>query len=271
MLAEHGEESRLYAGGTALLLGMRQRMLAPSHIVYLGGVPGLNRIEFDARDGLRIGALARHADVADSPLVRERYPVLAAMAGQVADPQIRNMGTLGGNLCYGDPATDPPGCLMALRARAIALSKRGERVIELDDFFTDYYQTALQPDEVVTEIRVPPVASNAVAAYTRFLRTAAEHRPLVGFAVVASVESNVCRGARIVVAASTPVPTRARKAEDFLEDKGIDAETIEEAARIASEEVSIVSDFRGSAEYRRDMVRVVGRRTMACAFGIAQA
>jgi carbon-monoxide dehydrogenase medium subunit len=270
MLADHGEESRLYAGGTALLLGMRQRMLTPSHIVYLGGVPGLNRIEFDARKGLRIGALARHAEVADSPLVKERYPVLAAMARQVADPQVRNMGTLGGNLCYGDPSTDPPGCLMALGARVVAVSSAGERVIELDDFFTDYYQTALLPDEVVTEIQVPPMAGDAVAAYTRFLRTAAEHRPLVGFAVVASVERGVCSGARLVVGASTPVPARARKAEAFLEGKTVDAETLEEAARIASEEVSTVSDFRGSAEHRRDMVRVVGRRTMAAAFGIAE-
>jgi carbon-monoxide dehydrogenase medium subunit len=269
MLADHGEESRLFAGGTALLLGMRQRLLTPSPLVYLGGVQGLDKIEFDERNGLCIGALVRHAQVADSPVVKAKYPMLAAMARQVANPQIRNMGTLGGNLSYGDPATDPPACLMALDARVTVVRHDGERVIPLDEFFTDYYQTALASDEVVTEIRVPPSPAGGVGAYTRFLRTAAEHRPLVGFGVAARMESGVCREARIAIGASTPIATRARKAEAFLDGKRPSSEVVDEAARIASEEVETVSDFRGSSEYRRDMVRVVGRRTLGSAFGVS--
>jgi carbon-monoxide dehydrogenase medium subunit len=268
MLVDSGEDSRLFAGGTALLLAIRQRMLTPSHLVYLGGVPGLDRIEYDERNGLRIGALVRHAELADAPVVNARYPMLANMAAHVANPQIRNMGTLGGNLCYADPATDPPNCLMALGARLVAVSAQGERVIELDHFFTDYYVTALQSDEVVTEIQVPPLSANAAGAYTRFLRTPADHRPLVGLGVVASRNGDVCTEIRIAIGASTPVPVRARRAEEFLEGKHITRDLVDEAAVIAAADISPVSDFRGSAEYRREIVRVIARRTLASAFGL---
>jgi carbon-monoxide dehydrogenase medium subunit len=239
-------------------------MLTPSHIVYLGGVRSLDRIEFDERNGLRIGALVRHQELADSPVVRSKYPVLAGMAAHVANPQVRNQGTLGGNLCYGDPATDPPGCLIALRARVSVVGGQGERTIELDEFFTDYYQTALQPDEVVTEIQVPPMAAGAKGAYTRFLRTPAEHRPLVSVAVVARGNREV----RIAIGASVPVPTRARRAEQFLEGRNVTRDVLEEAAAIAAADVEPVSDFRGSAQYRRDMIRTVVRRTAATVFGL---
>jgi carbon-monoxide dehydrogenase medium subunit len=266
MLAESGEEARLFAGGTALMLAMRQRMLTPSHVVYLGGVPGLNRIEFDERNGLRIGALALHIDVADSEIVKQRYPVIAGMAAHVANPQVRNQGTIGGNLCYGDPATDPPGCLMAHAARVRVVGPQGERTIELDDFFTDYYQTALEPNEVVTEIQVPTPAADAKGAYTRFLRTPAEHRPLVSVAVVARRNGKLCREVRIIVGASVPIPTRVRRAEQFLEGKSITREVLEEAAAIAAADLEPVSDFRGSADYRREMIRTVVRRTAAKVF-----
>lgn len=269
MMAQHGEEARLYAGGTALLLGMRQRLLTPSHIVYLGGVPGLNGIQFEERSGLRIGTLARHAEVADAPVVKARYPVLAGMAREVANPQIRNMGTLGGNLCYADPATDPPTCLMALGARVVAAGRKGERTIALEEFFTDYYQTALAPDEVVTEIQVPPMAADASGAYTRFLKTAAEHRPLVGVGVVVRHDKGVCREARIAIGASVPIPVRASRAEGFLVGKKVTREVLEEAAGMAAADIEPVSDFRGSGEYRREMVRTVVRRTAAAAFGLS--
>jgi carbon-monoxide dehydrogenase medium subunit len=268
MLRDHGEDARLLAGGTALLLGLRQRLLTPSHIVYLGGVPGLRGISFDDKNGLRIGALTRHAEVAQSAVVRQRFPVVADMAGRIANPQVRSQATLGGNLCYGDPASDPPTCLMALGASVVVVGQGGERTIALDDFFPDYYETALQPDEVVIEIRLPPLGK-ASAAYTRFLRTPAEHRPLVGLAVVATHDAGLCRGVRIVVGASTPVPTRARKAETFLEGKKITRELLEEASGIAANEITPLSDFRGSEDYRREMVKVVLRRTAASAFGLS--
>jgi carbon-monoxide dehydrogenase medium subunit len=268
MLIDSGEDSRLFAGGTALLLAMRQRMLTPSYLVYLGGVAALDRIEYDERSGLRIGALVRHADLADAPVVNAHYRMLADMARHVANPQIRNMGTLGGNLCYADPASDPPACLMALGAHVVAVGSEGERTIKLDEFFTDYYETALNPHEVLTEIQVPPLPANAVAAYTRFLRTPAEHRPLVGVAVVARGDGAVCSGIRIVIGGSTPTPAFARRAEEFLEGKRITREILEEAADLVAGNISPVSDFRGSAEYRREMVRIVARRTLVSVFGL---
>jgi carbon-monoxide dehydrogenase medium subunit len=269
MLADSGEESRLFAGGTALLLAMRQRMLTPSHLISLGGVGALRGIAYDDHNGLRIGALTRHAEIADSPIIRAKYPMLADMAGQVANPQIRNQGTLGGNLCYGDPSTDPPTCLMALDATVHISGINGERTNRMTEFCVDYFQTSLAPDEIVTEIRLPPPVGAMTGAYTRFRRTAAEHRPLVGCGVVLFRNGDACREARIAIGASVPVPARAKQAEEFLAGKTFDRDTVLEAAVIAAAYIEPISDFRGSAEYRRDMVRIVAGRTIAAACGIA--
>lgn len=269
MLADHGEDARVLAGGTVLLLGMRQRLVTPSHVVYLGGVPGLDFIDYDDSKGLRIGALSRIAELAVSKAINARYPMLAAMAKQVANPQVRNAATLGGNLCYGDPALDPPPCLMALDARVTAIGPEGARSIDLVDFYEDYYVTALRRDEVVTQINIPPLRGDTAGAYTRFIRTPAEHRPLIGLAVVARRDGGVCRNARITIGASTPIPVRAKRAEQFLEGKKITREVLEEAAEITAADITPLSDFRGSAEYRRDMVRIVLSRTAATVFGIS--
>jgi len=268
MLAGLGDDARIFAGGTALMLAMRQRMLAPTHLVSLAGIEALRGIDFDAARGLRIGALARHCDVAASPLVRRHFPVLASMAARVANPQVRNQGTLGGNLCYGDPSTDPPGCLLALDARVLVASARGERELPLEAFLVDYFQTALEPDELLVEIRVPPMAPGSEGVYTRFLRTAAEHRPLASVALVAQRDGLLCRTARIAVGASTPIPTRVRRAEAFLEGRTMDASAVAQAAAIVAADIEPVSDARGDADFRRRMVEVVAGRTMGGLFGI---
>jgi carbon-monoxide dehydrogenase medium subunit len=267
MLADHGEDARLMAGGTALTLALRQRLVTPSHLVHLGKVSALAGIAFDEKAGLRIGALARHADLAAHPAVNARYPMLAHMAGQVANPQVRNQGTVAGNLCYADPASDPPTCLMALGARVVATSAQGEREIALDEFFSDYYQTALGPAEVITEIRVPPLGE-AAGAYARFRRSEAEHRPTLTLGIVARREAKVCRSARIVIGASTAVPFRAKGVERLLEGKAVTPELLEQAAESARAETPVISDFRGSAEYRREIVGVLLRRTAASLFGV---
>lgn len=270
MLADHGEDTRLLAGGTALLLALRQRLLTPSHVVYFGGVRGLDRIDYDSSNGLKIGALTSIATIASSPVVAKHYPMITAMAGQVANAQVRSVATLGGNLSYGDPASDPPTCLLALGARVSVTGHGGDREIELEDFFTDYYQTALLPSDVVTEVTIPPLGERT-GVYTRFVRTRAEHRPLVGLAVIARREGNVCGDARITVGASTPTPTRAKQTEVFLEGKKITPEILEAAASMAVSEISLLSDFRGSAEYRGQIVRVVMKRTLGALFGLSPA
>ncbi|RDK09203.1 FAD binding domain-containing protein [Cupriavidus lacunae] len=269
MLADLGDSCRIFAGGTALMLGMRQRMLTPSHLVSLGRLEALRGITFDAREGLRIGALTLHAEVARSPLVQAHYPMLASMAARVANPQVRNQGTIGGNLCYADPATDPPGCLMALGARIVVSGRGGERVVDIEDFLVDYYVTALAQDEIVTQVRLPAPGAGADGRYSRFLRTAAEHRPLASVAVAVRREGAFCVEARLAVGASTPIPSRLRRAEALLAGKNVTAELAEEAAAIVAADINAVSDMRGSESYRREMVRVVARRTIAELFGVA--
>lgn len=268
MLADLGDDARAMAGGTALMLAMRQRMLTPTHIVSLARLEGLRGIDFDPVRGLRIGALSRHCDVARSDLVRKLYPMLAGMAARLANPQVRNQGTIGGNLCYADPATDPPGCLIALDAQVVLDGAHGERVLTLQEFLVDYYQTALQPDELVREIRVPPPVAGATGHYTRFLRTAAEHRPLVNVAIALRRQAGCGHAVRLVTGASTPIPTRATRAEQYLEGRVVTPEVAAQAAALVAADIEPLSDQRGSADYRRDMVRVTTQRSIAAVFGL---
>lgn len=266
--ADLGDEGRFIAGGTALLLALRQRLLTPGTLVSLARLAPLRGIEHDPVRGLRIGALTPHSEVADSALVQRAAPMLAAMAARLANPQVRNQGTLGGNLCYADPATDPPGCLLALDARVRLASHRGTRELALADFIVDYFTTALEPDELVQDILVPPLPTAAYGRYARHLRTAAEHRPMASVAVLLQRQGEVCSHARIVVGAATPVPSRLARAEAALVGQRITSERVAEVAAIASAEIHPIDDLRGSAEYRRTVVRVQTERCLAALLGL---
>ncbi len=195
--------------------------------------------------------------------------MLASMASRVANPQVRNQGTIGGNLCYADPATDPPGCLMALGAQIVLSGPGGERVLPIEDFLVDYYVTALTPGEIVTEIRLPAPAAGADGRYARFLRTAAEHRPLASVALSVRREGAFCVDARLTVGASTPIPARLPRAEALLAGKTVTADLAAEAAEIVAADINAVSDMRGTDDFRRHIVRTVARRTIAELFGVA--
>lgn len=269
LLRECGEDSRIISGGTALLLGMRQRMLSPTHLISLGKIDDLSNIEFEPGVGLSIGARARHADIASSAVIQEHFPMLADMARQVANPQVRNAGTLGGNLCYGDPATDPPGCLMALGAQLVIAGPEGERLLPIEDFLVDYFQTALGPDEILTHVLVPALPDDAIGSYTRFLRTAAEHRPLVNVALLARVENGThCKEIRMALGASTPTAVRLTPAEQLLAGQTLTPVLAAEAANIAVQHINPISDSRGTADYRKDMAHVVIRRALINLFGL---
>jgi aerobic carbon-monoxide dehydrogenase medium subunit len=266
--ADLGDNARFIAGGTALMLALRQRLLSPTTLVSLGRLEALRGISIDSQGALHLGAMSLHADVAASELVRKHVPVLADMASQVANPQVRNQGTLGGNLCYADPATDPACCLLALGARIVLVSHRGQRELPLTEFLVDYFTTAIEPDELVREIIVPPMAKGAFAAYARFLRTAAEHRPMASVATVVQLERGVCTQASIVVGAAVPVAGRVQKAELCLIGHAPSVERIHEAAATAALAITPLDDLRGSAAYRRQMVQVQVRRTLAKLFDI---
>ncbi len=262
LLAEHGENARIIAGGTALTLGLRQRMLKLSHLISVQGIARLHGLQFDPQYGLRIGALNRHNELARSALVRQHAPMLAQMAHQVANPQVRNQGTIGGNLCYGDPSTDPPSCLLALNAYVVLGSSRGERILALNEFLLDYFVNAMQADELLLEIIIPPLPAGVRSHYQRFLRTAAEHRPLVNVAAVADVQQGVCRGIRLAIGAAVAVTTRASKAEALLLGQAPSPELVAQAAACAAQEITPITDQRGSAEYRRAMVQVTVQRNL---------
>ena len=263
MLAEHGEDARPLAGGTSLVLLLRQRLAEPTHVVHIGHLGELRAIHVDEKEQLRIGALATHAEIAAHPLIRERFPVIAEMASQVANPQIRNVATLGGNLCYADPASDPPTCLVALGARVRVLRGGEEREIPLDGFFKGYYETALGVGDVLVEVIVPPLPKGSVALYSRFITNPAEGRPLAAVALqVLPGGMDRWSGVRLVLGAVVPAPARVKEAEKLLTGRKLTAEVLAEAADLAARAIEPIDDFRASAAYRRDATRVITRRLL---------
>lgn len=268
MRADQGDDGCLFAGGTALLLGMRQRLVNPKTVISLAKLTELGTITYDAQDGLRMGALTRHADLARAPEVRAHYPMLASMAARMANPQIRNQGTLGGNLCYADPATDPPVALIALGGSVTLASPTGQRTLAIEDYLVDYYTTALEADEILTEIRVPPPTAGSTGIYVRHLRTAAEHRPIANFALLVRKKQAVCTEARLVVGAATAIPKLAAKAAEFLKGQTVTLEMAAEAGRRVAQEITPISDLRGDGEFRRALLAVLAKRAIADAFGL---
>jgi carbon-monoxide dehydrogenase medium subunit len=268
--ADLGDNARFMAGGTALMLALRQRMLRPSHLVSLSRLAPLRGIVIDAQGALRLGALSLHSEVATNPIVRQHSAMLSEMAARVANPQVRNQGTLGGNLCYADPTTDPPGCLLALDARVVLASHRGVRELPMAEFLVDYFTTAVEPDELLQTIVVPAWVPSSMGRYDRFLRTSAEHRPMVNVAAVARLEGGVCVQARIVIGAAVAVTQRVGPAEDCLLGHAPSWERIEAAAHAAMVSIAPLDDLRGSSSYRRDMVGVQVRRTLAQLFNLTR-
>jgi carbon-monoxide dehydrogenase medium subunit len=262
-LQEFGSDAKLIAGGTALVIMMKQRLVRPSCLVSLRSVRGLNSIE--SRDGgLRVGGLATHREVETSSLVRRRFPMLAETYHHVATIRVRNMATVGGGLAHADPNQDPPPALIALGATAKATSANGSRVIPLDAFFTDYYETVLKPDEIVTEVFVPKLPSHSAGAYLKFLPRTADDYATVSAATVLTLDKSnkVVSDVRIALGSVGTTPIRATAAEAILRGQPVNAEAFAEAGEKAKEAVDPISDFRGSAAYKREMAAVFVRRAL---------
>jgi carbon-monoxide dehydrogenase medium subunit len=262
-LKEFGTDAKLLAGGTALVIMMKQRLVRPSCLVSLRSVRGLNGIE--VKDGgLRIGGLATHREVETSSLVRRRLPLLAETYHHVATIRVRNMATVGGGLAHADPNQDPPPTLIALGATVKATSASGSRVIPLDEFFTDYYETLLKPDEIITEVFVPKLAANSGGAYLKFLPRTADDYATVSAAAVLTLDKNkkTISDVRIALGSVGVTPIRATAAEAVLRGQPVKAEAFAEAGEKAKEAVDPVSDFRGSAAYKKDMAAVFVRRAL---------
>ena len=261
MLQQHDGEAKLLAGGTALVMWLRMGLLTPKVVINLENVPGLDGIAFDTADGLRVGAGVKHRDLELCPEVQEHYPLLRETFYKVAQPRIRLMATVGGNLSHGDPLTDPGASFIALDAQVTLHSSRGERSLSVEDFFVDYYETALEPDEVLTSVHVPPPARPAWS-HIKFTPRSEEDFATVGVAVTMSGQGQRCDDVRIGLNSVGPTIFRARAAEDVLRGHDITPERVEEAGAAAAEASDPIEDVRGTSDYKRDLVAVFVRRAI---------
>ena len=255
-------EARLVAGGTALVAMIRLGLVKPDRLVSLHRVPALSRIAVE--DGsLVLGAMATHADIERARVVRDGWPLLADAVRHVATPAIRTSGTIGGNLAYAEAASDPAPALLCLDAEVRVAGPGGQRVVPIARFFRGFYEAALEPGEIVTAVRVPPAPAGARGGYVKYTSRSAEDKPLVGVAALVALDaSSRCVEARIGLGGAAPTPMRAAQAERALRGEALTDAAVRAAAEAAAREADPLSDLMGSADYRREMVRVWVRRLL---------
>lgn len=272
LLSQYAEEAKVIAGGQSLLIILKQRLLSPSYLIDIKGIKDLDYIRYDEKDGLSIGALTTHRALETSPVVRERFFMLAEMEQRLATIQIRNWGTLGGNLCHGDPASDLAPPLIALDAEVKLTGPNGERVVKLEEFFKDYYETVLGTGEILAEIHIPPIPPyGGIYMKTSLRETDMALAGVATIVVLDSKDRKVCKDVRIVMGSVGPRPIRSTRAEDLLRGQKFSDRVIEKAAQTASEEAEPISDIHGSEEYKKEMVKVLVRRSLKEAISRAEA
>ena len=273
ILQEHGNQAKVLAGGTDLLICLRQRTLRPRYVVSLKHVPGLKYIRYNRSQGLRLGALTTIGDIETSEVVRQHYPMLAEAASGLGSVQIRNLATVGGNLCNAAPSADMAPGLIGLRARAVVEGPEERYSVALEDFFQGPGRTILGPADILVEIRVPPPSPHTGAVYLSLSPRRAMDIPVVDIAAVVrlAAANGVCQDVRLVMGAVAPTPRRARRAEEVLRGQTITDELINRAAARARREARPITDVRASADYRREMVAVLSCRALRQALELAQA
>jgi aerobic carbon-monoxide dehydrogenase medium subunit len=269
LLEEHGEDAKVLAGGQSLIPLMKLRFATPALLVDINHIPDLDYVE-ESADDLLIGPLARNNVLAEAPLLRDRYPTMAAAAPLISDPLVRNLGTLAGSLAHADPAGDWGSVMLALEARVTATGPAGEREIPAAELFQGPFTTALEPTEIVTEVRVPKSPSGSGGTYLKLERKVGDFAT-VGAAVALELDDGSIRRAGIGLTAVGPQNLHAKAAEEALAGAAPDEEAFDEAARLAAEAAEPISDLRGSADYKRETARVFVRRGLATAHEMATA
>ena len=261
MLQKHGEEAKILAGGHSLIPAMRLRLSEPGYLIDISGIQGLDYI-LEESGQLRIGAMTREASLEESQIVREKYPLLLDTVKMIADPSVRNVATVGGNLAHGDPANDHPATMLALGAIVVVEGPNGSREIGIDDFFPDFFTTALEPEEILTEIRIPSPPSGSGGAYLKIERKVGDYA-----AAAVACQLNLDSGGSIqnigiglTNVGSTPI--RASSAEQLLQGKNPDEKMIAEAGRLSAADSEPMEDLRGSAEYKRALVKELTQRAI---------
>jgi carbon-monoxide dehydrogenase medium subunit len=269
LLGKHPDDAKVLSGGQSLLPLLKLRLGAAAHLVDIGRIPDL---EYIREDGgfLKIGGRTRESTLEHSPLVRRKYPLLADTAEVIADPLVRNLATIGGNLAHGDPANDHPATMLAYGAEIVATGKTGTRTIPIGKFFTSLFETALAPGEILTEIRIPVPPPRSGGAYVKLERKVGDFATAASAAQVTLGPGGEVERVGIGLTNAGPTPVQAVEAEQFLRGKKPDAGAIAEAARLAAKAASPSADRRGSVEYKTEMARVLTGRALAKAIARAQ-
>jgi carbon-monoxide dehydrogenase medium subunit len=263
LLARHGDDAKVLSGGQSLLPLLKLRLASPGHVIDIGRIPGLDYLKEEG-GFLRIGALVREAALESAELVRTRYPILADTAAVVADPLVRNLATVAGNLAHGDPANDHPATMLALGAEVVATGPKGQRTIPVAAFFKGLFTTALEPGEILTEIRIPAPPARSGGAYVKLERKVGDFATAGAAAFVVLDGAGAVQKAGIGLTNLGPAPIKAEAAEKYLVGKKADA--IAETARLAAQAASPSADRRGSPEYKKEMARVLTVRALKKAF-----
>jgi carbon-monoxide dehydrogenase medium subunit len=261
LLAEKGPGAKVLAGGTDLINKMKHGLMAPEALISLKELNQLTAIDYVPGKGHVIGARATHNAISNSELLQKKYLSICEAAQHMANNQVRNVGTIGGNIVNAVPSADLPPILIALGALITLVSTKGERVIPLEEFFAGPGKTHLAQDEILTEIIIPDNAFTG-STYIKFGLRRSGALAVVGVAVAVEMEDNICKDARIALGAVAPIPMRAKKAEAMIKGKAVTEELLEQVGVCASTECKPISDIRGSEEYRRDMVRVFTKRAL---------
>ena len=262
LLERHKGYARVMAGGTDLIIKMRRAVLAPKVIIGINKIPGLSDISFDMEKGLTIGAMTRLADVASHPDILSCYPAVAHAASVTGTVQVRNMGTVVGNLCNAAPSADNAPSLIAHGAEALLMSASGMRCLSLDEFFLGPGQTAMEPGELFVHVSVSPPDPSEGVSYQHISARGNVDLSAVGVAALVRTENGICTKARVVLGAVAPIPMRAVRTEALLEGKPITESLADEAGKCASQEAKPISDVRASEYYRREMVAVLTKRAV---------
>jgi|SRR5688572_11447127 len=261
LLQRHGDQAKVLSGGQSLLPLLKLRLGAAEHLVDIGRIPGLEYIKEDG-GFLKIGGRTRESMLERSDIIKSKYPILHDTARVIADPLVRNRATVGGNLAHADPANDHPATMLALGAEVVATGPRGERTIPIAEFFTGLFSTALGPDEILTEIRIPIPLPKSGGAYVKLERKVGDFATAAAAAQITLGPGGEVERAGIGLTAAGPMPIKATDAERFLVKQRPDAATIAEAARLAGAAASPTADRRGSVEYKREMARVLTARAL---------
>jgi carbon-monoxide dehydrogenase medium subunit len=252
------EGSRIIAGGQSLMVLIKQRLFFPKALISINGIKSLNYINYDEKEGLKIGAKATHRSVEKNSIVKEKFPVLSDAISKIGSIHIRNVGTLVGSICHADPAGDAAPVLLCLDAKVKTASLSGERIIPIGEFFKGYLETVLKEDEIAVEIEIPNLPDGSSGTYIKHTLRSGD-TPIVGVAVVITLNKNICEDARIALSGAGSIPIRAKRAEEVLRGKEITLELAKESGKSTSEEASPISDINGSEEYKRDMIRILTR------------